>query len=95
MSDTRKLLDLTVDEFRELFFPDRSGSFSGGGAVVTDTPTPPPAPVRIYKWACQLIGMPPEVRQLYGTDNEITAAWEKEKWEGYPDERRTRFYLKG
>ena len=94
MADTRKIAELTVDEFKNLFFPDRSGAFVYTGTAVTDTPeVVVTAPVQ-FKWACQLIGLPVEVRRLYGTDDEITAAWETEKWDGYPDALRKKFYVK-
>ena len=96
MADTRKLLDLTVDEYRQLFFPDRSASFSGGANVVVDTPPPPaPPPAPTYKWACQLIGLPAEVRQLYASDEEIRVSYFEEKAEGFPDAFRKRFFRKG
>ena len=94
MSDTRLIGALTVDEFKAMFYPDHSDSFVYAGTAVTDTPAVVVTTPVQYKWACQLIGLPVEVRRLYGTDDEITAAWEVEKWDGYPDSLRRKFYVK-
>ena len=95
MSDTRKLFDLTVDEFRQLFFPDHSAHFAAPGIPVIDTPAPVVVPGRTYKFACELVNLPEHIRRLYGTDDDIREAYIREAAENFPDAFRKRFLLKG
>ena len=94
MADTRKVSDLTVGEFRSLFFPDRSETFAYVGTAVTDTVAPVAVAGRTYKFACELVNFPVDVRRLYGTDDEIREAYIREAAENFPDAFRKRFNLR-
>lgn len=97
MADTRKLMELTVDDYRKEFFPSGVDGFSGGGNVVKPTPPPvtPGQQVRLYKWACELIGIADQnERARYAPDEEITSTWRAESANNASDEQRKKFFPK-
>jgi len=96
MADERKLLNLTVDEFWATQ-PKLVGGESNWNAdpeSVKDVPAPTVS-VRDYKFACELIMLPLNIRALYGTDEAIRKAYIRESQEGFPDSLREPFALKG
>jgi len=74
--------------------PGGAATFTNQSPVVVTTPAPtvPGQQVRLYKWACELIGEPDiNVRAKYGTDAEIVTAYQNESADGFPDAQRHKF----
>jgi len=100
MTTLKEYLEKPIEEFwasqPQTPTPDRTGLFSNPNATVPGEPVSPPVQlVRDYRWACELVLRPLEVRRQYGDDAELGAAYQAESKENFPDAFRKKFYLKG
>lgn len=90
--------DKDVSEFFTAFkaaMGSGAGAFTAppGAVVPTQPAVTPTQQVRLYKWACELIGEGDQnVRARYGSDADITSWFQREAAPEFPDDQRHKFF---